>query len=92
MNQAQLLEVASWVGITQGTNSMNLHAVLYSSADKNMVYFLKHCFVCNEYVSEAELGEGTIPLCKPTKTRSSAVVFDVVLAVRPIRSNTFEIN
>ena len=26
------------------------------------------------------------------KTRSSAVVFDVELAVRPIRNNTFEIN
>ena len=26
------------------------------------------------------------------KTRSSAVVFDVALAVRPIRNNTFEIN
>ena len=26
------------------------------------------------------------------KTESSAVVFDVALAVRPIRSNTFEIN
>ena len=26
------------------------------------------------------------------KTASSAVVFDVALAVRPIRSNTFEIN
>ena len=26
------------------------------------------------------------------KTKSSAVVFDVALAVRPIRNNTFEIN
>ena len=26
------------------------------------------------------------------KTRSSAVVFDVALAVRPIRNNTFEVN
>ena len=25
------------------------------------------CFVRNELVSEAELGEGTVPLCKPTK-------------------------
>ena len=41
MNQAKLPEVASWVGITQGTNSMKLHAVLYSTADKNMVYFCK---------------------------------------------------
>ena len=29
-------------GITQGTNSLNLHAVLYSTADKDMVYFVKH--------------------------------------------------
>ena len=29
MNLAQLSEVASWAGITQGTNSVNLHAVLY---------------------------------------------------------------
>ena len=42
MNQAQLPEVASWVGIMQGMNSVNLHAVLYSMADKYMVYFLKH--------------------------------------------------
>ena len=37
--QAKLLEVASWVGITQGTNRVNLLAVLYSTTDKNMVYF-----------------------------------------------------
>ena len=42
MNLAQLPEVASWAGITQGTNSANLHAVLYSTTDKNMVYFVKH--------------------------------------------------
>ena len=42
MNQAKLPEVASWAGITQGTNSVNLHAVLYSTADKNMVYFVQH--------------------------------------------------
>ena len=29
--------------ITQGTNSVNLHAMLYSTTDKNMtVYFVKH--------------------------------------------------
>ena len=39
---SQLPEVASWARITQGTNSVNLHAVLYSTADKNMVYFVKH--------------------------------------------------
>ena len=50
MNQAQLPEVASWVGITQGTNS--LHAVLYSTADKYMVYFVKHVLLfCSQWVS-----------------------------------------
>ena len=39
---SQLPEVASWAEITQGTNSVNLHAVLYSTTDKNMVYFVKH--------------------------------------------------
>ena len=32
MNQAELPEVAPWAGIVQGTNSANLHAVLYSIA------------------------------------------------------------
>ena len=41
MNQAQLPEVASWAGITQGTNSVNLHTVLYSTTDKNMVYKIR---------------------------------------------------
>ena len=31
-------------------------------------------------------------LVSQQKTRNSAVVFDVALAVRPIRNNTFEIN
>ena len=39
---SKITEVSSWAGITQGTNSVNLHAVLYSTADKNMVYFVKH--------------------------------------------------
>ena len=42
MKLAQLPEVASWAGITQGMNSVNLHAVLYSTTNKNMVYFVKH--------------------------------------------------
>ena len=63
MNQAELQEIVSSAGITQGTNSVNLHAVLYSTADKNMVYFVKHvqCFVRNEYVLEAE--QETLSLC-----------------------------
>ena len=39
-------------------------------------------------VPEAELGEGTVHFLIQQKTRSSEVVFDVALAVRPIR-NTF---
>ena len=43
MNQSELQEpeVASWAGITQGMNSMNLHALLYIIAEQNMVYFVK---------------------------------------------------
>ena len=44
MNQSELPEVASWAGIKQGTNSVNLHAVLYSTAEKNMVYFVRRLF------------------------------------------------
>ena len=40
-------------------------------------------------VSEAELGEGTVHFVSQQNTRSSEVVFDVALAVRPIRNNTF---
>ena len=48
-------------------------------------------FVMSKF-SEAELGEGTVHFASQQKTRSSEVVFDVALAVRPIRNNTFEIN
>ena len=41
MNQSELPEVASWGGITQGMNSVNSHAVLYSMAEQNMVNFVK---------------------------------------------------
>ena len=41
MNQAKIPEVASWAGITQGTNSVNLHAVLHSTADKKYGLFCK---------------------------------------------------
>ena len=67
-----LQEVASWAGITQGTNSVNLHAVRYSTADKNMVYFVKHAppvsFVMSKFQKQ-NFGEGTVPLCKPTKNK-----------------------
>ena len=66
MNQAKVPEVSSWAGITQGTNSVNLQAVLCSTADKNLVYFVKHVLL---FRSEAELGEGTVPLCKPAKNK-----------------------
>ena len=45
MNQSELPEVASWAGITQGTKSMNLHTVLYSTAEQKMVNFLKRMFL-----------------------------------------------
>ena len=35
MNQSEISEVASWAEITQGTNSMNLHTVLYSTAEQS---------------------------------------------------------
>ena len=33
--------IVSWAGITQGMNTVNLHAVLYSTAEKNMVHFVE---------------------------------------------------
>ena len=41
MNQSELPEIALWAGITQGTNSVNLHTVLFSTAEQNMVNFVK---------------------------------------------------
>ena len=42
MNQPELEpEVASWAEITQGSNSVNLHTVLYSAAEQSMVNFVK---------------------------------------------------
>ena len=87
MNQAKLPEVASWAGITQGTNSVNLHAVLYSTADKQKyglfcrtrrpVSFVMSTFQKQNFVK--------VPFhfVSQQKTRSSAAVFDVALAVRP---------
>ena len=42
MNQLELPQVTLWAGIMQGTNSVNLHTVLYSMAEQNMVNFVKH--------------------------------------------------
>ena len=79
--------VASWAGITQGTNSVNSHAVLYSMADKNMVYFCKTrppvSFVMSKFQKQ-NLVKAPFHFVSQQKTRSSAVVFDVALAVRPI--------
>ena len=44
-NESNTITGSRFVGgnITQGTNSVNLHAMLYSTTDKNMtVYFVKH--------------------------------------------------
>ena len=85
MNQGKLPEVASWAGITQGTNSLNLHAVLYSMADKNMVYFVNtssFSFVMSKFQKQ-NLVKVPFHFVSQQKTRSSAAVFDVALAVRP---------
>ena len=95
MNEAELPEIASWARITQGTNSVNLHAMLYSTADKNMVYFVKRVLLLRSWwVSFRSRTRNAIfmrlacPLVKvpfhflsQQITRSSAVVFDVALAV-----------
>ena len=106
MNQAELPEVASCAGITQGTNSVNLHAVLCSTADKNMVYFV-HCKTLPPILfiikfrkqnkkcycaTSVSLSAGTVSLCKPTKNKEFCGGFDMALAVGPIRNNTFGIN
>ena len=43
-NEPSTITGSRFVGgnITQGTNSVNLHAMLYSTTDRNMVYFVKH--------------------------------------------------
>ena len=78
-NQAKLPEVASWAGITQGTNSVNLHAVLYSTADKNMVYFVN----AMSKFQKQNLVKIPFHFVSQQKTRSFTAVFDVALAVRP---------
>ena len=86
MNQAKLPEVASWAGITQGMNSVNLHAVLYSMADKKYDLFCKTrppvSFVMSKFQKQ-NLVKVPFHFVSQQKTRSSAVGFDVALAVRP---------
>ena len=91
-----ITEVASWAEITQGTNSVNLHAMLYGTADKYMVYFSCKTrppvsFVMSKFQKQ-NLVKVLFHFVSQQKTRSSAAVFDVALAVRLIRNNTFEIN
>ena len=86
MNQAKLLEVASWAGITQGTNSVNLHVVLYSTANQKYGLFCKTrppvSFVMSKFQKQ-NLVRVPFYFVSQQKTRSSAAVFDVALAVRP---------
>ena len=84
--------VASWAGITQGTNSVNLHAVLYSTTDR--IKYGLFCktrppvlFVMSKFQKQ-NLVKVPFHFVSQQKTRSSAGVFDVALAVRPIRNNT----
>ena len=77
MNQAKLPEVASLVGITQGTNRVNLHAVLYSTVDKNMVYFVKHALLFRFVMSKFQkqnLVKVPFHFVSQQKTKSSAAV------------------
>ena len=81
MNQSELLGVASWVGITQGTNCVNLHTVLYQRVKQNIVNVVKHVLLfrslmskfqkqnkkCYLCASSVSIGKGTVPFCKPTK-------------------------
>ena len=95
MNQAKLSEVASWAGITQGTNSMNLHAIAVQYDRQKYGLFCKTrppvSFVMSKFQKQ-NLLKVLFHFVSQQKTRSSAVVFDVALAARPIRNNTFEVN
>ena len=84
MNQAQLPEIASWAGITQGTNSLNLHGLFCKTRPPVS-------FVISKFLKQ-NLVKIPFHFVSQQKTRRSVVVFDVALAARPIRNNTFEIN
>ena len=65
---------------------MNLHVVLYSTADKNMVYFVKHVLLFRFVMSKFQkqnLVKVPFHFVSQQKSRRSAAVFDVALAVRP---------
>ena len=65
---------------------MNLHAVLYSMVDKNMVYFVKHVLLFRFVMSKFQkqnLVKVPFHYVSQQKTTSSAAVFDVALAAQP---------
>ena len=76
----------AWAGITQGTNSVNLHAVLYSTADQKYGLFCKthppFSFIMSKFQKQ-NLVKVPFYFVSQQKTRSSAAVFAVALAVRP---------
>ena len=88
MNQAKLSEVAPWAGITQGANSVNfIHVVLYVKYGRQ-----KHGLFCKtrppvsfviSKFQKQNLMKVPFHSVSQQKTRSSAAVFDVALAVRP---------
>ena len=78
------------------TRHEHLHAVLYSTTDKNNygLFCKTHppvSFVMSKFQKQ-NLVKVPFHFVSQQKTRSSLVVFDVALVVRPIRNNTFEIN
>ena len=71
MNQAKLTEVASWVGIYTRHEQREFKSRSVQYSRKKYGLFCKTrppvSSVMSIKVSEAELGEGTVPFCKPTK-------------------------
>ena len=69
MNQTQLREVASWAAITQGTNSVNLHAVQYGEQKYGLFCKTRPpvSFVMSKFQKQNLVN--TVPLCKPTKNK-----------------------
>ena len=57
-----------------------------------MSKFQKQNKKCYLWATSVSLSEGTLHFVGQQKTSSYAVVLNVALAVRPIRSNTFGIN
>ena len=92
MNEAQLPEVALWAGITQGMNSVNLrHCSVVQYGRQKYGLFCKTrppvSLVMSKFQKQS-LVKVLFHFVSQQKARSSAVVFDVVLPVRPKRNNT----